>query len=228
MKKIVKFFIILFFTIWFIDCEAKPERYKFFFPEEEQSTLLLGLLSRQNLEITNYGTVKDKANNLEWKRCSQGQGFRLAENDCRGVVSGTLYTPIDSGTFGAIRLTYCNAPTMDCNQKALPFVLTAPEPNANYISEAYASCANDRTGGFTDWRVPTLPELKVFTLGGKNALYDIFSSTVQDYYWTSWSNEKDPWGKTAYIVSFAQDKWGEENVASKDTRYYVRCVRNLP
>jgi hypothetical protein len=226
MKHLLKIFT-LFSLGLLLGCEAKPERYTEFFPEEEQATILLGLIARQGLQLTNYGTAIDPSKGIEWKRCSQGQGFRLEENDCRGVVNGTLFTPVDSGTFGAHRLTFCSFPSMDCNEKVLPFALNQPEPGAPYTSEAYLSCASDRTGGFSNWRLPTTPELKAFSSGGKNALYDIFSSTVQDKYWTSWSNEKDPWGKTAYVISFAQDTWGEEDVSPKDFRHYVRCVRNL-
>lgn len=222
--KLIRTFFILVLVNFLWNCEAKPKRYTEYFPEEEQSTLLAGLIYRQGLEVTNYGTVRDPATRLEWKRCSQGQGFRLAENDCRGVVAGTLYSPLDSGKFGAEKFTFCNYPTHDCNEKNFPFALI--NQNSGVVSEAFNTCANDRTGDFTDWRVPTRPELKTFTAFGKNALYDIFSSTVQDYYWSSWSNENDPFGKTAYAISFAQDKWGEEKLAPKDYRYYVRCVRN--
>lgn len=217
-----KSIILISLVSFLVSCEAKPKRYTEYFPEESRNTILAGLVYKQGLEVTNYGTVRDPANRLEWKRCSQGQGFRLAENDCRGVVSGTYYTPLDSGKFGALKFTFCNYPTHDCNEKNFPFALIN---QSGTVSEAFNSCANDRTGDFTDWRVPTRPELKTFTVFGKNALYDIFSSTVQDYYWTSWSNENDPFGKTAYAISFAQDRWGDEKLAPKDYRYYLRCVR---
>jgi hypothetical protein len=221
-KKSIILFVFLIGLL--ANCEYKPKKYNNFFPEEEQETILLGLLYRQNLTLTNYGTAKDASSGLEWKRCSQGQGFRLAENDCRGVISGTLTNPIDSGRFGAVALTFCNIPTMDCNKKSLPFELTS---STTGVSEAYNSCNSDRTGNFSDWRVPTPQELVAFASGGKNVLYDIFSSTVQDYYWSSYGNEKDPTATTAYVVSFAQDKWGELDVKTKDARYYVRCVRKF-
>ncbi|NUM42988.1 MAG: DUF1566 domain-containing protein [Leptospiraceae bacterium] len=102
---------------------------------------------------------------------------------------------------------------------------TLKSPINNVTSEAYSSCASDRTAGKSDWRLPSLIELKKLSMSGENMLTTFFPSTVNDYYWSSWGDENDQTGKTAKAVSFVGGNYGQERSFNKDTRFYVRCVR---
>ncbi|MDX1961345.1 MAG: DUF1566 domain-containing protein [Leptospiraceae bacterium] len=231
MKTILLLSIFLFTS----NCEKKPEKIFFGIPEEERATILLGLLNSNNLEYTSYGTVRDPKTRLEWKRCSQGQVFRQTEQDCQGTTSqsGITTSPqtgittgnLDISAFGAIKLTYCSKPSNDCNTSALPPALILNTVN-NSISGAYISCASESLGSATNWRVPSTPELLGVASLGRIALLKVFPNQQENYYWSSWSNEQDLTGRTARAVSFYIDTYGKESLWTKDSYFYVRCVRN--
>jgi hypothetical protein len=98
------------------------------------------------------------------------------------------------------------------------------------ISEAFQSCNSlnpPNTNSATAWRVPNPLELERLTLGGRNALIAVhFPNTIEDYYWSSWSNPEDLIGQTATAVIFERKRFGEKELRIKTDRYYVRCVRN--
>lgn len=207
-------------------CEAKPEKTYFGIPEEESKKILLGVLLNTSYQDTKQGTIIDRSIGLEWKKCSQGQVFREKENDCQGSVNGSLLNPWDQYKYGAIPFNYCNLPTNQCNTLPLPQVLKEVYDPGTY-SEVYLSCSTDKTAGKAGWRVPTYPELLKLVQGGKATFSQNFPNSVSDAYWSSYSNELDSSGLTARAISFSEDRFGEERIIAKNTKLYLRCVRNL-
>ncbi len=215
--------IFLILAVTLVNCgEEITRQNKFGLTEEDQKSIIMGFVMNTTYSNTGNGTVLDSSLGVEWKKCTQGQTFRSAGNDCQGTVSAT-YIPVNAQTYGAELKTYCNVNGHDCNSLSLPPTLKSPINNVT--SEAYSSCADDRTAGQSDWRVPTYLELKKLAASGQNMLTTFFPNTVDEYYWSSWSDENDVTGKTAKAISFSGTNFGNEKSFNKDTRFYVRCVR---
>ncbi|HMV42495.1 MAG TPA: DUF1566 domain-containing protein [Leptospiraceae bacterium] len=227
MKKLMQYSFLSICLIILISCEAKPEKSYFGVPEEDGKQILAGLILGNGSIDNATGTVVDPKTGLEWKKCTQGQVFRSTNNDCQGSrATSTLTTPIDQGRYGATYLAYCNIEGNDCNTSSLPMALKS-NTVTGVFSEAFLSCNTDRTNGYTNWRVPSYPELQALASLGKVVLTNRFPNTPDDYFWSSWSNEQDTSGKTARAVFFSLETIGKDQNISKTTRFYVRCVRNI-
>ncbi|NCN09267.1 MAG: DUF1566 domain-containing protein [Leptospira sp.] len=210
-----------------VGCEAPKEKDTFGLSDEELGTVLTGVLLNTNYVDLRDGTVLDKAGSLIWRKCSQGQVYRSTENDCRGAVAGTLFTPNDQILWGAGRYAYCNTNTWSCNTRTVPITLLA---NAGFIttgfSEALNTCESlNDANGFPGWRVPNPLELQKLTLGGRTGLLQNFPDTVENIYWSSWSVQDDTTGEKAITVNFDRESFGEEKIVDKIERTYVRCIR---
>ena len=84
---------------------------------------------------------------LMWPRCLAGQDWRFSSSDCTQSGSWPLYN--------ATVTTYCASNDNFCNGGTNTGTL---DPIG--VSTVYDSCLNLTWGGYTDWRVPTLAELK--------------------------------------------------------------------
>lgn len=214
----------LILSIIILDCEAKPVEDTLGFSPEDTNVLLAGVLTNSALRPNSDGTVLDPAFGLIWQKCSVGQVYRPTQNDCQGATAGSVLNPLDPNRYGARELPFCDTKTHACNQVTpLPQVLI---PSSQIViagvSEAFQACAILGTG----WRVPGLPELKRMSEVGRFALLSNFPQTPEGDYWSSWSNEQDLPGETAYAVSFDRQSFGVEKRIPKTERNYVRCVRN--
>ncbi|HMV80425.1 MAG TPA: DUF1566 domain-containing protein [Leptospiraceae bacterium] len=217
-----------------VQCEYKPKKSTYGLREEDKAQIILGAINTVGIELTSYGTVKDPKTRLEWKRCSQGQTFRSATNDCQGTA-GTVYNPlgnynvnipsVEGGTYGAFALNYCNYSSNDCNVPSIPQVLRK-DPTNKAVSQAFSFCDADTTGGLTGWRVPGEPELTFLASLGRNSVNSVFPNTPEDSYWTSYSDFTDLYGRTAKSVSFKNVDYGTVTSVAKETKLYVRCVRS--
>lgn len=226
MKTLYKITIIAFFAFLIFNCgEEKVRQNKLGLTDEETNTVVLGLILNSGYSNSGNGTVLDNTSGLEWKKCTQGQTFRSATNDCQGTISAT-YNPVDAQRYGATPLTFCNINGNGCNATSLPQVLTISTTSNGLVSEAFSSCAADRTSGYSNWRVATFAELKKLAIGGQNMMTQYFPNTVEDFYWSSWGDENDSTGNTAKAINFTGAKFAEEKSVNKDTKYYVRCIRN--
>ncbi|MEI1279976.1 DUF1566 domain-containing protein [Leptospira venezuelensis] len=217
-------FTLFAFSLLAMGCEEKLDRSPYGFREEDESDLIAGALFFQSFTNNGDGTTTDATSGLMWKTCSQGQEFSgtATSFSCRGA-SGTLANP---SSFGAKELQYCSVDLSSCNTLGIPQTLTTVSPiGIPGTSEAYDSCANDNTGGHTDWRVASFLELKYLSSNSRNFMLLKFPDTIESYYWSSTSNEQDVGGKTARAVSFTRDKFGDDESYSKTSRYFVRCVR---
>lgn len=210
MKKLIPI-LIVFLNI--IACEEKPVRDYYGFSADEKNVLIAGLMNNTTYSSTSYGTVLDSSLNVEFKRCTQGQIYNSTSNNCTNINNEPD------------KLTFCNVANNFCNTTAIPFTLT--DPGSLTISEAYNSCKNDTTGNYSNWRVANLVELAKLAAGGRNSMFIWFPGTLEENYWSANGNENDTSGLTAKAVSFSRSEFGNINLISKDTRLYVRCVRNL-
>lgn len=224
MKSKLTYILIGLTLSFFINCEAKPVEDTFGFSPEDQNVIVAGVLTNSILRSNPDGTVLDPAFGLTWQKCSVGQVFRSTQNDCQGATAGSVLNPLDPNRYGARELAFCNSKTHACNQVTpLPQVLIPVSQIAiSGVSEAYQACADL---GST-WRVPTLAELKRLTEVGRTALLSNFPQTPEGDYWSSWSNEQDLPGETAYAISFDRQSFGVEKKIPKTERNYVRCVRS--
>jgi len=89
---------------------------------------------------------------------------------------------------------------------------------------AIAVCESLSFGGFTDWRLPTVKELKTIADMTKSspaidAFY--FPNTVASFYWSSTSYA---WDATNYAL-YVNFNDGHPYGTSKTGTYYTRCVR---
>lgn len=220
------YFISFIFILSIFNCQAELDKATFGIPNEEANLIIVGLLANNTTYAdTGNGTILDNALNLEWKKCSQGQSFRQAQNDCQGTTNPTDYTPEDQYLYGATAYNYCNVPGNTCNSLSIPQTLLA-STTENVYSEAYNSCDNEVFDGKSDWRVPAAIELQSLTSSGKTSLVSYFPNTATSYYWSSWGNEEDDTGYTAEAISFREDSFGEEEHIIKTRKLYVICVRN--
>ncbi|TGN19427.1 surface adhesin Lsa25 [Leptospira idonii] len=210
---------------FFWNCEAKPVEDTFGLSPEETNVLIAGLIANRGSLVDNYnGTVTDSVAGLQWQKCSSGQVYRLAQNDCLGASAGTVLNPHDPYRYGANQVAYCDSKTHACNTLAYPQTVTnASQVGISGSSELFAACS--QLG--SNWRVPNLIELQRLTVTGRSAVLLYFPSTVEGEYWSSWANETDIPGETAYSVSFDRQSFGTEKRTIKTDRNYVRCIRNL-
>lgn len=222
--KYIQNLVAAFGFLFFFNCEMKPVDDFYGFSADEANVLVAGLLSNQSLRDNRDGTVTDTLTNLDWDKCSFGQGYRAEQNDCLGAVgSGSALNPSDLNRAGARLLGFCDSKTHACNSLGFPQVLQGFSPIAiTGISEVFGACASK--GG--NWRAPSPIELKRLTVPGRAATLVFFPSTQEADYWTSWSNADDIPGETAVAVSFDRESYGVERNSVKTDRNYVRCVRN--
>jgi hypothetical protein len=87
---------------------------------------------------------------------------------------------------------------------------------------AVERCETMTLGGFSDWRLPNINELRSIVDASRSdpAIVPAFPDTAQSYYWTSTSYAAEP--QSAWAVDF---KVGSESIYNKEGRYFVRCVR---
>ncbi len=102
---------------------------------------------------------------------------------------------------------------------------------ANYIAADYFNttgdtartyCSNLSLGGYTNWRLPTIGELKGIVKSTVNnpAISGIFQHTASNNYWSSTTSASTSYN--AWNVYFGN---GDKGNYVKTNNFYVRCVR---
>ncbi|MBX7059594.1 MAG: DUF1566 domain-containing protein [Leptospirales bacterium] len=183
--------------------------------KSEEDEDWLGLLLSSSGVTDNYnGTVNQVigTGTFSWMKCTQGQAWNAALNNCAGTGSGTVY--------GATSLAFCTVITGGASY------CTTNEGVAN-SGPAYDSCSNLVFAGQSDWRLPTQGELaSLAAFSSRSALLYTFPQTPDDkYFWTGSANTTDTDGTSAWSISFAENTFGDQLAAEKDTPRYVRCIR---
>ena len=95
--------------------------------------------------------------------------------------------------------------------------------NTRTWSGAIDYCENLTLGGYSDWRLPNINELKSIVDRSKYspAIADGFSNVRSGYYWSSTTRAND--SDVAWVVSFYYGS--VSNYGVKNRSHYVRCVR---
>lgn len=218
----------------FVGCEQKPTKYPYGIPEEEFEQIVYGIINTNNSTSRSSGTVRFPTTGLEWKRCVQGQVFRSSTEDCKGNSTPTAFTPVDL-TYGASFHAYCNTASNDCNGNppSLIPILQNTNTSTSQNVTAYATCAADTTdlsptdATVSAWRVPTIIELQALASLGKLSTFKSLPDAPDEKYWSASSEINDLTGETAKAVSFEPGTYGTEYRIKKDTKLYIRCVRNF-
>ena len=89
--------------------------------------------------------------------------------------------------------------------------------------EAIEYCESLELGGYSDWRLPNINELKTIIDRSRYnpAIISAFEHTISNYYWSSTANEGGH--EYAWVVSFY---YGYVYDDYKGNDAYVRCVRD--
>lgn len=98
---------------------------------------------------------------------------------------------------------------------------TAASTTATWAN-AITTCENLVLGGYTDWRLPNINELKSIRDMSRSgpAIEATFVNTATGYFWSSTSYAAGP--TLAWVVGFVN---GNVFANDKTFSYYVRCVR---
>ena len=88
--------------------------------------------------------------------------------------------------------------------------------------EAIDYCEALNLGGYSDWRLPNINELKSIVDRDRYnpAIVSKFTNISSNYYWSSSTHKYDL--SNAWRVNF---KYGSVSNLTKDYSHYVRCVR---
>ena len=162
------------------------------------------------------GLIQDINTNLVWMKCSYGQVWNAAFNDCAGIGGFT--------TYGAKSLAFCEA-VLD---HSITECTTEDAVNPIAISgPAFNACAYETTGGLA-WRLPTREEMNAFAtvIATKTMLDYVFPQTPDDkFFWTSTAKAESEDGEESYGVSFAAQTFGQTDLFHKaNANLYVRCI----
>jgi hypothetical protein len=145
-----------------------------------------------------WAMVKDHVTGLIWENKTDDGGIHDKDN---------TYTWCDT-----------NPATNGGNPGVCGSVITPTD------TQAFIQALNNaHFGGFSDWRVPTVKELRSivdFSQTNPSINTTFFPGTVSSDYWTS--NTYAHYQESAWIVQFNDDQFGYEN---KSHSYYVRAVR---
>lgn len=167
------------------------------------------LLALSTFTDNRNGTVTSSTG-LIWAKCSYGQVWSSALNNCSGTGTESAY--------GAQSMAYCSVEN-SCHDTSTLYASSGP---------AFSACSSYSVSGITGWRLPTVAELQgLSTTLNRTSLLVLFPQTPDDK--DAWSRETNS-SKTdyseAYGVSYASSTYGQKTSYNKvSAPLYVRCVK---
>jgi len=101
----------------------------------------------------------------------------------------------------------------------------AGDPGLQTYSFAVDYCENATSGGYKDWRLPTVNELLTFTYDGI-ADYTWFDNydDLKDNFWLSSTFETSV---KVYTVKFVDAEKLSSTTITSGSTYYIRCARSI-
>ncbi|MCB1194139.1 MAG: hypothetical protein KDK90_27125 [Leptospiraceae bacterium] len=142
---------------------------------------------------------------VNFKKCLQGQIYRIEQNDCQG-------TGDSSDNYGANLLSYCNTDDNSCNETKNYTLISTDS------SQIYLSCKNDTLNNKT-WRVI---DLSYLTSMLKETEFDSFYAEYprNGHCWTNKASSSD--SGQAYYVSYI---YGSQTGRKTLTKYLL-CMES--
>ncbi len=116
--------------------------------------------------------------------------------------------------------------TITDNSTGLMWQKAAPENKINW-KEALAYCEALKLGGHTDWRLPTIKELRSIVDYAKyHPAIDkiVFPNTQSSFYWSGTTNASSTDTDKAWSVNF---NYGYDDDNNKSSDHHVRAVRSV-
>jgi hypothetical protein len=88
--------------------------------------------------------------------------------------------------------------------------------------QALNNCESKTLGGYSDWRLPNIKELN--TVVNYSRVYPSINSTVfQNTKFSDYWSSTTSYGDNAWVIGF--DHGGTSSSNSKNSTFYVRCIR---
>ena len=166
-----------------------------------------------------FGGQTYTAQTLYFAKCTHGQTYNSATNDCTGTGSS-------GDKYGAIKVQFCTVNDNSCN---------GDDANQSVSSGPLFNACNGSNLAGKSWRVPTKNELKLLIQctdptklpndktdcgGAPNpAVISLFTNTITDSYWSSSPSVSN--ASAAWSVYFGN---GYSDIPGKTTNFNVRCV----
>ncbi len=116
---------------------------------EAKTTEYSVLCVRTPLRDNGNGTIRDSARGITWTKCAVGQTFDPPSNTCTGNATGVKYCETDDNT---------------CNDGVAGGLVSS--------GPLFDACDTSNSAGHTDWRVPTIQELRGLILCSNGHVVD--------------------------------------------------------
>jgi hypothetical protein len=166
--------------------------------------------STTTVGFTNYGWVmRDNVGGVEYTDYTHSYNARCVRGTAKPTTSLTRDATKEVVTDAATNLMWQD----DSTAASITYAWT----------DAISFCENMAIGGYSDWRLPNITELRTIVDFSKqnNTISDTFTNTASSHYWSSTTSAYNT--DSAWTIHF---KLGYDHQPSKTMATNVRCVRD--